>query len=152
MYTVKQVSEKVGTSAETIRYYTRIGIIHPRKDTNNGYRYYSERDIYLIEFVRKAKQYGLTIHEVREILTRSHQGESPCPLVRDMVRNRYHEVREKIQELLALESKLALAVMEWESTDDHIPTEELICPLIEKGLGAREIPETELCCVDDNTD
>ncbi len=136
MYTVKQASKKLGISAETIRYYTRLGIIEPRRDSVNGYRYYSERDIYLIEFVRKAKEYGLTIHEIHEILKRSHQGESPCPIVKEMVKKRHQETREKIQELLNLEKRLALALTQWESTEDHTPTEDMICPLIEKGLAS----------------
>lgn len=148
MYTVKQVAQKLDISAETIRYYTRLGIINPRRDARNGYRYYSNRHIYLIEFVIKAKHYGLTIHEIRDILDKSQQGETPCPLVREMVNNRYQETREKIQELLALGSRLALALMEWDSTDDHIPTDELICPLIEKGLGHEEQKEDKDCCID----
>ena len=44
MRTVKQVSEKIGISTETIRYYTRLGIIVPERDPVNGYRYYSDRN------------------------------------------------------------------------------------------------------------
>ena len=51
-----------------------------------------------------------------------------------MVTNRYRETREKIRELRSLESRLALALMEWESIDTSILTEDMICPLIEEGL------------------
>ena len=134
MHTVKQVSEKIGTTTETIRYYTRLGIIMPERDPINGYRYYSDRDIYLVRFVRKAKTYGLTIQEIREIIDKSHRGESPCTLVKEMVTNRYRETREKIRELRTLESRLALALMEWGTIDISTPTEDMICPLIEKEL------------------
>lgn len=134
MYTVKQVAKKLDVSTETIRYYTRLGIINPSRDSGNGYRYYSDKDIHLIKFVRKAKEYGLTIHEISEILDRSQKGESPCPIVKSMVKNRLQETRYKIRELLELEKRLSHAVLEWELKHDHIPTEEMICPLIEKGL------------------
>lgn len=134
MYTVKQVAEKLEVSAETIRYYTRLGIVEPRRDPQNKYRYYSERDIYVIEFIRKAKYYGLTIHEIREVLERSHKGESPCPIVRELVTNRCQEIRKKIAELQALESRLKYALLEWEAIDDHLPNEYLICPLIENSF------------------
>ncbi len=134
MHTVKQVSEKIGTTTETIRYYTRLGIIMPERDPINGYRYYSDRDIYLVRFVRKAKTYGLTIQEIRKIIEKSHRGESPCPLVKEMVTSRYRETREKIRELRTLESRLALALMEWGTIDISTPTEDMICPLIEKEL------------------
>ena len=146
MYTVKQVAKKLNVSTETIRYYTRLGIINPDRDSGNGYRYYSDKDIHLIKFVRKAKEYGLTIHEIREILNRSQRGESPCPIVRTMVKNRLQETRDKIRQLLLLEKLLSHATLEWELKHDHIPTEEMICPLIEKGLSTTDCKPNSVHC------
>ncbi len=146
MYTVKQVAKQLDVSTETIRYYTRIGIIEPDRNPENSYRYYSNKDIYLIEFVRKAKTYGLTIHEIQEIIDKSYSGESLCPLVKKMVAHRHKETRDKIKELAALEKRLEIALSKWESKDDHIPTEEMLCPLIETELDHDSSPTESSCC------
>ena len=131
MYTVKQVAEQIGISSESIRYYTREGFVEPRRDTNNGYRYYSNDDIRLIGFIRKAKTYGLTIHEIREILDKSSAGESPCALVKAMVKKRYQQIHDKITDLQILEKRIEKSLVEWESKDYQTYTNDVICPLIE---------------------
>jgi len=131
MFTVKQVAEQIGISSESIRYYTREGFVEPRRDMNNGYRYYSNNDIHLIEFIRKAKTYGLTIHEIREILDKSSTGESPCELVKDMVTKRCHQIHDKISELQMLEKRIENSLLEWESKDYQPNANDVICPLIE---------------------
>ncbi len=131
MYTVKQAAEQIGISSESIRYYTREGFVEPRRDSNNGYRYYSNEDIRLIAFIRKAKTYGLTIHEIRDILDKSNVGESPCELVKEMVKNRCKEVREKIIDLQSLEKRIQKALKEWELKGEQVIPDDIICPLIE---------------------
>jgi len=131
MYTVKQIADRLDVTAETIRYYSRLGIIEPRRDPENGYRYYSENDIRVINFIRKAKHYGLTINEISEIIKKSTNGESPCELVYEMVTNHYKETREKIKNLEDLESRLEKALLNWSKIDDNKIELDLICPLIE---------------------
>lgn len=132
MYTVKQIADHLDVTTETIRYYSRLGIIEPRRDPDNGYRYYSDKDVRIINFIRKAKHFGLTINEISAIIKKSTNGESPCQLVCEMVTNHYIETREKIKELEDLESRLAQALLNWTTADDEKESESsLICPLIE---------------------
>jgi len=131
MYTVKEIAERLNVTKETIRYYSRLGIIEPRRDPGNGYRYYSNTDIKTINFILKAKTYGLTINEINSIMSKSVSGESPCQLVIEMVTNHYIETREKIKELQALEKRQAQALMDWTDTKEHESDENKICPLIE---------------------
>ena len=132
MYTVKQAADQLNITTETIRYYTRLGMIEPRRDPNNSYRYYSDTDIQLIDFIRKAKYYGLTIHEIGMIIKKSSEGQLPCELVMELITNRYSETRAKIEELKILEERLATALLTWESDDNQDLENVLICPLIEK--------------------
>ena len=133
MFTVKQVAKKLNVSSETIRYYTRQGLSKPERDSSNGYRYYSTYDVYLIEFVLKAKHFGLTLHDIKDVIKKYQQGESPCSMVKDLTSMRLKQAREKIQELILLEVRLSKVLIEWESVDDNDPDADSICPLIEKG-------------------
>jgi len=132
MYTVKQIASKLSVTTDVVRYYTRIGIVSPRRDPENGYRYYSNSDARIITFVRKAKHYGLTLNEIVEIINTSLKGGSPCERVYEMVENHHNETRKKIVELQEFEKRLENALLSWESEIESKYEEDLICPLIEK--------------------
>ncbi len=61
---IKPVSEKTGASADTIRYYERIGLIPPVKRNKNGVREFDDEDIRWIEFSRKMREAGLSIESL----------------------------------------------------------------------------------------
>ncbi len=131
MYTVKQTADHLNVTSETIRYYSRLGIVEPRRDPDNGYRYFSDSDVRKIDFILKAKHYGLTINEISIIIDKSAKGESPCQLVIEMVTNHYKETREKIKELKELESRLSQTLLDWTEFKEEESDSNLICPLIE---------------------
>jgi len=131
MYTVKQIADQLNVTTDTIRYYSRLGIIEPHRDPENGYRYYSNNDIRIINFILKAKNYGLTINEITTIINKSLKGESPCELVIEMVTNHYTETRNKIKELQDLENRLRQALLNWSVADEIEAEMDIICPLIE---------------------
>jgi len=131
MYTVKQTADQLNVTAETIRYYSRLGIVEPQRDPENGYRYYTDNDIRKINFILKAKHYCLTINEIGVILNKSSKGESPCRLVIDMVTNHHTKIRKKIKELQELEGRLTQALLDWTVSEELESDLSLICPLIE---------------------
>ncbi len=131
MYTVKQIADHLNVTSETIRYYSRRGIVEPRRDPDNGYRYFSDNDIRKIDFILKAKHYGLTINEISMIIDKSAKGESPCQLVIEMITNHYKETREKIKELKELEARLSRTLLDWTEFKVEELDSDLICPLIE---------------------
>ncbi len=132
MYTVKQIADHLNVTAETIRYYSRLGIVEPQRNPDNGYRYFSDNDIRKINFILKAKRYGLTINEISTILNKSAKGESPCQLVVEMVTNHYTETRNKIKELQELESRLGQALLDWTEISEDNSDSNTICSLIEQ--------------------
>jgi len=131
MYTVKQIASKLSVTTDAVRYYTRLGIVSPRRDAENGYRYYSNNDARIINFVRKAKYYGLTLNEIIEIINTSLKGDSPCKRVYEMVEKHHKETCEKIIELQGFEKLLKNSLLNWEMEDENEYEEDVICPLIE---------------------
>jgi len=131
MYTVKQIASKLSVTTDAVRYYTRLGIVSPRRDADNGYRYYSNNDARIINFVRKAKYYGLTLNEIIEIINTSLKGDSPCKRVYEMVENHHKETCKKIIELQEFEKRLKNSLLSWEMEDENEYKDDLICPLIE---------------------
>lgn len=130
--TVKTLSDLTSTSGDAIRYYTRIGLLRPRRDETNGYRYFTAADTVRLKFIRRAKTLGYKLDEIGEILAASEHGSSPCPLVREIIARRIEEHRAALREAEALQARMEAAVRQWRDLPDGVPVGNSICHLIEQ--------------------
>ena len=69
MYLVKKVSEISGVSVRTLHHYDEIGLLSPLKD-ENGYRYYSEDDMSVLQSILFYKYLGFSLKQIKELLTK----------------------------------------------------------------------------------
>jgi DNA-binding transcriptional MerR regulator len=129
---VTELARKADVTPTTVRYYARMGLLHPHREQGNGYRRFSAADLKRISFVRQAQALGLTIGETKSILDTVEKGESPCPQVRRLVEQRLTEIRRRLAELQAMEQRIAAALEAWSDLDDASPNGEALCPLIER--------------------
>lgn len=67
MYLIKKVSDISGVSVRTLHHYDEIGLLSPRKN-ENGYRYYSEDDMSLLQMILFYKYLGFTLKQIKELL------------------------------------------------------------------------------------
>ena len=65
---VLELAKQLGVTAETVRFYTRIGVLRPTKDSANGYRIYSDKDLRRLRFVLNARQLGFSVDDIKDIL------------------------------------------------------------------------------------
>ena len=128
---VNELANKLDVTADTVRYYTRIGILQPIKSIENGYKHYSKDDESRLRFVLKAKNLGFSVSEIQDIMTISEKGDSPCCEVRELVKKHIEQTNHKIAELEALKGNMTKAVDAWETIEDKEPDEQNICELIE---------------------
>ncbi|RIP37083.1 MerR family transcriptional regulator [Staphylococcus gallinarum] len=71
---VKDVAEKIGISAHTIRYYDKSGLFPFIMRDHNGNRNFTEEDLYWIEFIKCMRQTHMPIAQIKEIAELYHQG------------------------------------------------------------------------------
>ncbi len=95
---VADVAKEANVTPATIRYYAHTGLIHPRRDPDNGYRYFVEEDVRRIAFIRQAKALGLTINDIKTILDATDRGEECFVEVKSMVERRLAQIRSRITE------------------------------------------------------
>lgn len=57
-----------GVSAKMIRYYEQTGLIPPAERTASGYRAYTERDVHMLRFIRRARDLGFAVADIEELL------------------------------------------------------------------------------------
>jgi DNA-binding transcriptional MerR regulator len=131
MLTVNELAIQANTPAHVVRYYTRIGLIEPSAQQENGYRLFSSRDANRLRFIRMAKQLGFTLNEIKEITRHAEHGESPCEDVRRIVQDHIEQNRVKIEEMQKLQTRMEQALIQWEAMPDGLPDGNSVCHLIE---------------------
>ncbi len=108
---IGELAQKTGCNIETIRYYERIGLLPSPPRSAGRYRVYDIADIRRLAFVRRARELGFTLDEVRTLLTlAATDGDSTCAQVREVAAGHLAEVRAKVADLRAMERVLADAV------------------------------------------
>lgn len=95
-----------GCEVQTIRYYEQIGILPKPVRSAGGHRLYTQEQMQRLRFVRRSRDLGFSLDDVKELLRLADNREANCGAV-DQIANRHlREVREKILQLNALETEL----------------------------------------------
>jgi DNA-binding transcriptional MerR regulator len=127
MLTIGKVARHVGIQPSAIRYYERQGMLQPTVRGANGYRTYSDEAVKLLLFVKRAQSLGITLKEIKPLLTLASQGQQPCTHVKQLARTHLGEIDQKIRELQALRKELRTLLRRKAGR----PHENEVCPLIQ---------------------
>ncbi|MBT3532939.1 MAG: helix-turn-helix domain-containing protein [Rhodospirillaceae bacterium] len=119
------LSKRTGVNLETVRYYENIGIMPKPPRSAAGHRRYDEEHLKRLTFVKRSRELGFTLKEVRALLALVDGGDYSCGEVHELTLNHLHEVRQKIADLQRLEA--TLADISDQCADGTIPD----CPFIE---------------------
>ncbi len=131
MLTIGSVARRIGVRPSAIRYYETRGIIRPAARGANGYRLYDTDALKVLSFVRRAQSLGITLKEMKPLLTVASQGRQPCRHVKQLARTHLREIDKKIQELQALQGELHVLLR---LKARRTRTDE-VCPMIQRGSG-----------------
>ena len=143
MMTVSELAKQSGTTADAVRYYTRMGLLNPTRNPNNGYRLYQSSEINWLRFIRQAKSLGYTLHEIQEIMQDKQNGNVPCPRVRHILEHRVVENRKRLQELISLQDRMEKALLQWTDMPDGKPDDSSVCHLIESIISPEQTSSPE---------
>lgn len=108
--TIGALAKAAGVSAPTIRYYEEIGLIPRASRSPGGQRAYGETDIERLTFIRRCRDFGFSIDQVRLLADLSVSPDRDCTEVGDIARAHLDEVRRKLAELRELEKSLKVFV------------------------------------------
>ena len=68
-YSISKIARACGLSRSTLLYYDRIGLLRPSGRTGADYRYYTDADLGRLERIRRFREAGLTLKEIRDVLS-----------------------------------------------------------------------------------
>ena len=101
------MSERSGCKVETIRYYERIGLLPEPPRSEGGHRIYGQGHLKRLTFIRRGRELGFTLDEIRTLLGLVDGGNYTCGEVRELTLEHLREIRKKIIDLRRLEKSLA---------------------------------------------
>ena len=129
---IGQLSQRSGVNVETVRYYERIGLL-PVALRQGRYRSYDSTDVARLGFIRRSRELGFSIKEVRALLDLAVGGPESCAEARELAAVHLHDVRARIFDLRRMERTLAATVKACDTGADAG------CPLIETLEGNPQI-------------
>ncbi len=124
-----------GVPIETIRYYERIGLLPAPQRALSGYRAYGQEDVHRLHFIRRARELGFGIPDVRALLELAGHPSLACVEARVLAIGHLEEVRCKIRDLTAMQRVLEGMIARCERGESPD------CPLIQALSYASELGE-----------
>jgi MerR family mercuric resistance operon transcriptional regulator len=108
--TIGKLSKLTGVHVETIRYYERIKILPAPPRMANGRRVYDAAHLRILAFLRRSRELGLSLNEIRALMRLGAPGKATCREVREIATHHLDNIRAKIGDLKKLERLLARTV------------------------------------------
>lgn len=103
---IGEISRRTGVNIETVRYYERIEVMPRPKRSEGGQRLYNESQLNRLAFIKRSRDLGFSLKEVRTLLRLIDSGEMTCSEVHALTIEHLTGVRNKIADLKKLERAL----------------------------------------------
>jgi MerR family mercuric resistance operon transcriptional regulator len=110
MLPIGHLSHLSGVNIETIRYYERIKMVPPPPRTASGRRLYDWTHVRMLTFIRRSRELGFSLDEIRALIKIGGPEKATCREVREIAAHHLEDIRAKIKDLSKLERLLAKTV------------------------------------------
>jgi DNA-binding transcriptional MerR regulator len=125
VYQIGKVSERLGLTVDTLRYYEKIGLLPPVPRNVSGLRVYNDQDISRLQFIQRAQKMNFTLEEIGQLLKMREGPQKARPKVRELTRRKLEEIETYLADLKTLRDELRRVLSLCTSSADG-------CPIIER--------------------
>jgi MerR family mercuric resistance operon transcriptional regulator len=129
-----ELAQRSGCNIETVRFYEKQGLLSAPPRTAGGHRDYAQEHLRRLTFIRRSRELGFTLGEVRGLLGLVDGGDWTCGEVREMTLEHLAKVQSKIADLQKL--ALILGDMAAQCGGEAVPE----CPIVDALLGNSALP------------
>lgn len=125
-FSVGQIAKMAAVNVETLRYYEKLRLMPKPKRKESKYRMYESSDLARLLFIRRAKELGFTLKEIKELLSLRIESESKCGDVKNMADIKIIDIENRITDLKKIKKHLEL--LAHQCVNVELSTEE--CPIV----------------------
>jgi len=108
---VNELAKRAGVEAHVVRYYSRIRLLQPQRNPENGYQLFGRGDLWRLDRIQKLQALGFSLSEIRRLL----EDGADCARVRAGLERNIARNRRKLAELTAMQQRMETAVECWGS-------------------------------------
>jgi len=123
-YRIGDISKQLGLTADTLRYYEKIGLLQNINRTASGTRIYNDKDISRLKFIQRAQKMNFTLAEIKDLLQMREDPQHARAEVRELSHRKLAEIETRLQDLTTLRNELTLLVNLCTGSENG-------CPIIE---------------------
>jgi MerR family mercuric resistance operon transcriptional regulator len=116
-FTISQMAKAANVPTTTVRYYERIGLLHPEDRSHGNYRLYSDDSLRKVKFIRAAQAIGLTLDDVKALLGVPDSSAASCRIVQPLIEERLAEVGQRLKDLRHVQHVLKSALEKCRGTE-----------------------------------
>lgn len=121
MYAIGEAARRSGVTIETIRYYERRGVVPQPQRAASGRRLYNREGIARLRFVKRCRDLGFPLDDVRTLLALADGEGSTCGQVSTLGKRHLRQVRARLADLERLEAALVDLLSDCAREDAHCP-------------------------------
>lgn len=127
-YKVGEIAENVRVNVETLRYYERIKLMPtPKRKEFSSYRIYDDNDLARLTFIKRAKELGFTLKEIKDLLELKIESTATCGDIKHLAEHKLTDIENRIKDLLKM--KKVLTKLVHQCINEEVSTDE--CPILE---------------------
>ncbi len=109
-YQIGEIGSLLGLSADTLRYYEKIGLLTNVQRTPANTRLYSEKDVSRLRFIQRAQKMNFSLAEIKDLLSMREDPQHSRTEVRELTRHKLQEIESHLKDLTTLRNELTLLV------------------------------------------
>jgi MerR family copper efflux transcriptional regulator len=98
---IGKVAEQTGLAVDTIRFYEKQQFLKRASRSDGGFRLFTTADIQAVYFIRRARELGFSLGEIRELIILRNEETGSCSHMRDLLQSKVAVVNNKIDQLKA---------------------------------------------------
>ena len=121
VWKISDVSRELGISADTLRYYEKIGLLARVARSPSGLRIYREQDLSRLRFIQRAKTMNFSLDEIRQLLQMRENPTRARKTVRQLTHKKLQQVEQHLQTLTTLRNELTLLINLCSGAKDGCP-------------------------------
>jgi len=109
-YQIGEIGNLLDLSADTLRYYEKIGLLTDVQRTPANTRFYSNKDVSRLRFIQRAQKMNFSLAEIKDLLTMREDPQHSRREVRELTHRKLQEIETHLQDLTTLRNELTLLV------------------------------------------